>query len=166
MAESAPREFLHQLTEYLTQRPPREYPINRGHRTRHFSAARLNRYIPNTKRVLGSRGEGALCGLKLGRNNTSFVSTAAPIYNATTTDYHISVNVGVGVVVNLPLAASAGLGKIMQIKDTFGIAAPPTPIAVTPVGADTLERGGPILMVVAFQVLRLISDGMTNWEVI
>lgn len=161
----APKEFLQQLSEYLQQKPPAEYPIHRGHRVRQFKGGHLNRYHPLTKKSHGTLGDGALCHLKKDRNRANFVATAAAVYNANPDDFHISANtMAAPVAINLPLAAAAGPGTELAVKDTMGTA-PMNAITVIPSGLDTIDRAGPIIMMMAWQVTRFISDGVGNWEV-
>jgi len=168
MAErTASRDFVHQLQEYLDQKPPREHPINRGHRIRDFTGGRLNRYIPLTKSSLGQHGDGALCGIKSDKNNVRFVTTAAIIYNASSADEHISADCRANVVVvNLPLAASAGTGKRIVVKESLGVAPIPFTVTVNAAAGETIDGAVGVVFAAAGQSLVVVSDGVTNWEVV
>lgn len=159
MPETIGESFVNQLKQYYQQKPAAEPAVNRGHRSRDFKGGRINRLRPLSKRKSMS--------FKVAPNTVLFVTTAGPIYTATINDYHLSVIVGLGVTVNLPLAIDARAGKIIEVKDATGGCAGPTPIIVTPAGADTIEGfPGAAVIIVPFTTYRIISDGIGNWEVI
>lgn len=162
----AVRGFIHQLEEYLRQKPPAEYPLNRGHRIRGFSGGQLNRYNPLSKKSLGPRGSGAFCQVRQDRNVINYVSTIGPVYAAQPNDYHISV-AAINVNIQLPLVQVAGVGKFITVKDAIGGCGPLNPIIIIPAPGDTLD-GMPanFLMIVPFSTYSLVSDGGTNWEVL
>ena len=164
MAErTAPIGFIHQLEEYLDQKPPREHPLNRGHRVRSFTGGRLNRYIPLMKQSLG----GALSSLKSNRNDARYVATAAVLYNALPCDWHIGADCRANnVVITLPFAAAAGAGRQITVKDAFAVAPAPFTITVNIQLGDTINWAAGVIFGAPNQNITVISDGITNWEVI
>ena len=59
MSEFVAERFLNQLKQNFESYKSRE--PHRGHRTRHLSGGRMNRWHPMTKRSWGEHGEGVLC---------------------------------------------------------------------------------------------------------
>ena len=89
------------------------------------------------------------------------VATETPIAISADTDEVISVQVPgpVAVAANLPAGV---LGKVFTIKDGLGLAAPATPITITPTGADTIDGAATATINAPFGSLTLVFDG-TQW---
>ena len=92
------------------------------------------------------------------------VAVATPIAANAVTDDVISVQVPgpVAVAVNLPAGV---LGKTFTIKDGLGLAAPATPITITPLGADTIDGAATATINAPFGALTLVYDG-AQWILI
>jgi hypothetical protein len=92
------------------------------------------------------------------------VAVATPVTVSATTDDVISVQVPgpVAVAVNLPAGT---LGKTFTIKDGLGLAAPATPITITPSGADTIDGAATATINAPFGSLTLVFDG-AQWILI
>lgn len=161
MSEYISESLINQLRQYLQQKPAREPAVNRGHRLRNIVAGRVNRKRPLDKyKSINSKINPRI-------NYEIVTATAAPIYNVVADDYHLSVTVGLGVIVNLLPAINTRAGKTLVIKDTTGGCAGLTPITITPAGVDTLDTfPGALAMIIPFQVLKIMSDGVGNWEII
>jgi len=86
------------------------------------------------------------------------VAVATPITVSATTDEVISVQVPgpVAVAANLPAGV---LGQVFTIKDGLGLAAPATPITITPNGADTIDGAVSATINAPFGSLTLVFDG-------
>lgn len=83
-------------------------------------------------------------------------------YNVAKVDYYLAVNTGVAITINLR-AASEVAGKVIVIKDVAGTGAATNNITITPAGSDTVEVGS---IAVDRGSITLVSDGVSNWEVI
>lgn len=92
------------------------------------------------------------------------VAVATPVTVSGTTDEVISVQVPgpVAVAVNLPTGV---LGKVFTIKDGLGLAAPATPITITPAGADTIDGAATATINAPFGSLSMVFDG-AQWILI
>jgi hypothetical protein len=92
------------------------------------------------------------------------VAVATPITISATTDEVISVQVPgpVAVATNLPAGV---LGQVFTIKDGLGLAAPATPITITPAGADTIDGAATATINAPFGSLTLVFDG-AQWILI
>lgn len=92
------------------------------------------------------------------------VAVATPVAASATTDEVISVQVPgpVAVAVNLPAGV---LGKVFTIKDGLGLAAPATPITITPAGADTIDGAATATINAPFGSLTMAFDG-AQWILI
>lgn len=86
------------------------------------------------------------------------IAVATPVTVSATTDDVISVQVPgpVAVAVNLPAGV---LGKTFTIKDGLGLAAPATPITITPTGADTIDGAATATINAPYGSLTLVFDG-------
>jgi hypothetical protein len=86
------------------------------------------------------------------------VAVATPVAVSATTDEVISVQVPgpVAVAVNLPAGVA---GKVFTIKDGLGLAAPATPMTITPTGADTIDGAATATINTPFGSLTLVYDG-------
>ena len=92
------------------------------------------------------------------------VAVATPIAVSATTDEVISVQVPgpVAVAANLPAGV---LGKVFTIKDGLGLAAPATPITITPTGADTIDGAATATINVPYGSLSLVYSGV-EWKIL
>jgi hypothetical protein len=92
------------------------------------------------------------------------VAVATPIAVVAATDEVISVQVPgpVAVAVNLPAGV---LGQVFTIKDGLGLAAPATPITITPNGADTIDGAATATINAPFGALTMVYDG-AQWILI
>jgi hypothetical protein len=92
------------------------------------------------------------------------VAVATPVTVSAITDEIISVQVPgpVAVAVNLPAGV---LGQVFTIKDGLGLAAPATPITITPTGADTIDGAATATINAPFGSLTLVFDG-AQWILI
>jgi hypothetical protein len=92
------------------------------------------------------------------------VAVATPVTVSAVTDEVISVQVPgpVAVAVNLPAGV---LGQVFTIKDGLGLAAPATPITITPAGADTIDGAATATINAPFGSLTLVFDG-AQWILI
>lgn len=92
------------------------------------------------------------------------VAVATPVAVSATTDEVVSVQVPgpVAVAVNLPAGV---LGQVFTIKDGLGLAAPATPITITPLGADTIDGAATATINAPFGSLTLVYDG-AQWILI
>jgi hypothetical protein len=86
------------------------------------------------------------------------VAVATPIAVSATTDEVISVQVPGPVAVAVTLPAGV-LGQVFTIKDGLGLAAPATPITITPAGADTIDGAATATINAPFGSLTLVYDG-------
>lgn len=86
------------------------------------------------------------------------VAVATPVTVVAATDDVISVQVPgpVAVAVNLPAGVA---GATFTIKDGLGLAAPATPITITPTGADTIDGAATATINAPFGSLTLVFDG-------
>lgn len=86
------------------------------------------------------------------------VAVATPVTVSATTDEVISVQVPgpVAVAVNLPAGVT---GQVFTVKDGLGLAAPATPITITPTGADTIDGAATATINAPFGSLTLVFDG-------
>lgn len=86
------------------------------------------------------------------------IATATPVTVSATTDDVISVQVPgpVAVAVDLPAGTT---GKTFTIKDGLGLAAPATPITITPAGTDTIDGAATAIINAPYGSLTLVFDG-------
>jgi hypothetical protein len=86
------------------------------------------------------------------------IAVATPVTVSGTTDDVVAVQVPgpVAVAVNLPAGVA---GKIITIKDGLGLAAPATPITVTP-AAGTIDGAATATINAPFGSLTLVYDGV------
>lgn len=86
------------------------------------------------------------------------IATTTPVTVSGTTDEVIAVQVPgpVAVAVNLPAGV---LGKVITIKDGLGVAAPATPITVTPT-AGTIDGAATATINAPYGALTLVYDGV------
>lgn len=92
------------------------------------------------------------------------VAVATPIAVSAVTDEVISVQVPGPVAVAVTLPAGV-LGQVFTIKDGLGLAAPATPITITPNGADTIDGAATATINAPFGSLTLVFDG-AQWILI
>jgi hypothetical protein len=92
------------------------------------------------------------------------IAVATPVTVSGTTDDVVSVQVPgpVAVAVNLPAGVT---GQVFTIKDGLGLAAPATPITITPAGADTIDGAATATINAPFGSLTLVFDG-AQWILI
>jgi hypothetical protein len=92
------------------------------------------------------------------------IAVATPVVVSAVTDEVISVQVPgpVAVAVTLPVGA---LGQVFTIKDGLGLAAPATPITITPNGADIIDGAATATINAPFGSLTLVFDG-AQWILI
>jgi hypothetical protein len=92
------------------------------------------------------------------------VAVATPVVVSAVTDEVVSVQVPgpVAVAVTLPVGV---LGQVFTIKDGLGLAAPATPITITPNGADTIDGAATATINAPFGSLTLVFDG-AQWILI
>ena len=85
------------------------------------------------------------------------IAVATPVTASGTTDDVISVQVPgpVAVAVNLPAGVA---GKVFTIKDGLGLAAPATPITITP-AAGTIDGAGTATINAPYGSLTLVYNG-------
>lgn len=86
------------------------------------------------------------------------VAVATPVVVSATTDEVISVQVPGPVAVAATLPAGV-VGKVFTIKDGLGLAAPATPITITPNGADTIDGAATATIDAPYGSLTLVFDG-------
>jgi hypothetical protein len=89
-------------------------------------------------------------------------------YTILLTDYYVATSTGgSGRSVLLPKASTVGAGHIVTVKDRTGGGSvnnmTVTPDATIP---DTIETGVAKALKTNFGVVRLISDGVSNWEIL
>jgi hypothetical protein len=86
------------------------------------------------------------------------IATATPVTVSATTDEIISVQVPgpVAVAVNLPTGVT---GQVFTIKDGLGLAAPATPITITPGGGDVVDGAVSATINAPFGSLTFVFDG-------
>ena len=86
------------------------------------------------------------------------IAVATPVTVSATTDEVISVQVPgpVAVAVNLPAGV---LGQVFTIKDGLGLAAPATPITITPGGGDVIDSAATATINAPFGSLTFVFDG-------
>ena len=91
------------------------------------------------------------------------VAVATPVTASATTDEVISVEVPgpVAVAVNLPAGVT---GKVFYIKDGLGLAAPATPITITP-AAGTIDGAATATINAPFGSLTLVYSGV-EWKLL
>jgi hypothetical protein len=91
------------------------------------------------------------------------VAVATPVAVSAVTDEVVSVQVPgpVPVTVNLPAGV---LGQVFTIKDGLGLAAPATPITITPL-AGTIDGAATAVINAPFGSLTLVYDG-AQWILI
>jgi hypothetical protein len=92
------------------------------------------------------------------------VAVATPVIVSAVTDEVISVQVPGPVAVAVTLPAGV-LGQVFTIKDGLGLAAPATPITITPTGADTIDGAATATINAPFGSLTLVFDG-AQWILI
>jgi len=92
------------------------------------------------------------------------IAVATPVTVSATTDEVVSIQVPgpVAVAVNLPAGV---LGQEFILKDALGLAAPATPITITPAGADTIDGAATATINAPFGSLTLVYDG-AQWILI
>lgn len=92
------------------------------------------------------------------------IAISTPITVSAVTDEIISVQVPgpVPVAVNLPAGV---LGQVFTIKDGLGLASNPSPITITPAGADTIDGAATATITAGFGSLTLVFDG-AQWILI
>lgn len=99
-------------------------------------------------------------GLRVG-----YVSTAAD-YTLLTTDYIVGVtDLTVTRTMNLPAAATAGAGRIYEIKDETGNASPTTRINIDPNGSETIDGNPTAEIITAYGSMKIYCTG-TAWFII
>lgn len=86
------------------------------------------------------------------------VAVATPVLVSAVTDEVISVQVPGPVAVAVTLPAGVA-GQVFTIKDGLGLAAPATPITLTPNGADTIDGAVAATINAPFGSLTLVFDG-------
>lgn len=86
------------------------------------------------------------------------VAVATPVVVSAATDEVISVQVPGPVAVAVTLPAGV-LGQVFTIKDGLGLAAPATPITLTPAGADVIDGAATATINAPFGALTLVFDG-------
>lgn len=91
------------------------------------------------------------------------IAVATPIAVVAATDEVISVEVPgpVAVAVNLPAGVT---GQTFYIKDGLGLAAPATPITITP-AAGTIDGAGTATIDVPYGALTLVYSGV-EWKIL
>jgi len=89
------------------------------------------------------------------------VATPVTVVN---TDDVVSVEVPgpVAVTVNLPVGVT---GRIFNIKDGLGLAAPATPITITPNGVQTIDGAGTATIDAPYGSVTLVFSG-TEWLIL
>jgi hypothetical protein len=92
------------------------------------------------------------------------IAVATPVVASATTDEVISVQVPGPVAVAVTLPAGVA-GKVFTIKDGLGLAAPATPITITPTVPDTVDGAATATIDVPFGSLTFIFDG-AQWILI
>ena len=92
------------------------------------------------------------------------VAVATPVVVSAVTDEVVSVQVPGPVAVAVTLPAGV-LGQVFTIKDGLGLAAPATPITITPNGADTIDGAATATINAPFGSLTLVFDG-AQWILI
>jgi hypothetical protein len=92
------------------------------------------------------------------------VAVATPVVVSAVTDEVVSVQVPGPVAVAVTLPAGV-LGQVFTIKDGLGLAAPSTPITITPTGADTIDGAATATINAPFGSLTLVFDG-AQWILI
>jgi hypothetical protein len=92
------------------------------------------------------------------------VAVATPVAVSATTDDVISVQVPGPVAVAVTLPAGV-LGKTFTIKDGLGLAAPATPVTITPNGAEIIDGAATATINAPYGSLTLVYDG-TQWILI
>jgi hypothetical protein len=92
------------------------------------------------------------------------VAVATPVVVSAVTDEVVSVQVPGPVAVAVTLPAGV-LGQVFTIKDGLGLAAPATPITITPTGADTIDGAATATINAPFGSLTLVFDG-AQWILI
>jgi len=104
-------------------------------------------------------------GHKITRTAVAFAATPYAVLEG---DYYIGVDSSGGaIVIGLPVAATAGAGRVIVVKDESGNAAA-NPIAVTPDAGDNIDGGvdGVAVSIAAnYGSLTVISNG-TDWRII
>jgi len=90
-------------------------------------------------------------------------ATATPV-TVVSTDEVLSIEVPgpVAVAVNLPAGVT---GQVFYIKDALGLAAPATPITITPNGAETIDGAGAATIDVPYGSVTLVFSG-TEWLIL
>ena len=95
-------------------------------------------------------------------------NNAASPYTILLTDYYLGVDCSGGAVeLDLPVAATAGAGRVYIIKDESGDSAANT-ITIDPDGTEQIDEAGagtPATITAAHGSLTLITDG-SNWFII
>lgn len=92
------------------------------------------------------------------------IAVATPVVVSAVTDEVISVQVPGPVAVAVTLPAGVA-GQVFTIKDGLGLAAPATPITITPNGADTIDGAATATINAPFGSLTLVFDG-AQWILI
>jgi len=90
-------------------------------------------------------------------------AVATPV-TVVSTDEVLSIEVPgpVAVAVNLPAGVT---GQVFYIKDALGLAAPATPITITPNGAETIDGAGAATIDVPYGSVTLVFSG-TEWLIL
>lgn len=90
-------------------------------------------------------------------------------YSASTSDCYIGVSVltpGPLVTITLPPSIAAGNGKVFVIKDESGTSSVRN-INIAPSGSDQVDGSAlGYTLVVNYESVTLVSDGMGNWYII
>ena len=86
------------------------------------------------------------------------VAVATPVAVVAATDEVISIQVPGPVAVAVTLPAGVP-GQVFTLKDGLGLAAPATPITITPLGADTIDGAATATINAPFGALTLVFDG-------
>lgn len=101
-----------------------------------------------------------------GSQSIKRTDSAAGAYAIQLTDYYIAKTgiTGGGDTITLPLAATAGAGKVYKIKDA-GLGAQTDNITIATVGGDTIDLAATFVMNTNGAAVEVISDGVSNWEI-
>jgi hypothetical protein len=70
---------------------------------------------------------------------------------------------GGAVTVNLPAITALNIGRELIVKNATD---DPTPITVTPAGADTIDGQASVILTSPRQSLWIVSDGVSTWQVV